>query len=104
MPLVDYEIIIDSIKTGNKCQQLDPKDETIFCECNRYDLSRFPTIYFDMGGHLFPFLPKFYLLFDRRRQACAITIHKEPRANKINFFILGDPFLRAFFQVYNIDD
>ena len=54
----------------------------------------------DLGGFKFHFGPEHYLMWDSRQKACLVTFQEEKR--KVYFWLMGDPFLRAFFSLYDV--
>ena len=79
----------------------------ISCACNPRRVNKeFPTIELDIGGYIFKFEPRFYLMAQSNwgysQKMCDITIMMEPRDPY--FMLLGDSFLRAYFTVYKVDE
>jgi hypothetical protein len=88
---------------GKKCYERSERGETpsTFCACDEatYD-SGFPTLLINFGGQQFNFEPKHYVIYDTYKKVCLITFQEETRP--VYFWLLGDPFLRAFFQIYDV--
>mmetsp|Transcript_14305 Transcript_14305/g.24342 ORF Transcript_14305/g.24342 Transcript_14305/m.24342 type:complete len:302 (+) Transcript_14305:1070-1975(+) len=78
----------------------------VYCNCESVQDESFPALSMLMGSssnqHRFYLEGKDYLLFDNYYQKCAVLIKEELGATS-NMWLLGDPFLRAYYSIYDMD-
>ena len=77
------------------------------CSCGSENDSTFPTIKFlagsHKGAHWFQMQGRDYMSFSESKQKCTFLIKAE--ASRINnMWILGDPFLRAYYAIYDLEN
>ncbi|CDW84093.1 eukaryotic aspartyl protease family protein [Stylonychia lemnae] len=102
MPQVDFRQIYAKInqKNINKCQE---SGGLIYCyKCPETDGQYEPiTIILNVNIQI-KLTPEFYMQYDKGYDRCLLTL--KGVQGELNHWVLGDSFLRAFYQVYDPDN
>jgi len=106
VPSRHYHSLIRKIIKNHRCYNKRKaywEVATTYCVCSEATYSEgFPAVEMDLGGFKFSFGPEHYLMWDARQKACLVTFQEEKR--KVYFWLMGDPFLRAFFSLYDVEN
>ena len=74
------------------------------CSCDVMNpVSGYPTITFKLGIQEIALAPEYYLWMSRSKKVCNILFTPSNAAEHMSStWILGDPFLRQYLQVYDL--
>lgn len=90
----------------NECW-IDDSTGLLLCQCLGINDNNFPTLGLQMGSeksqHWFYLKNRDYISFSRSKMECAILIKPELKATG-SMWIMGDPFLRAYYSIYDMED
>lgn len=79
----------------------------MLCNCNGLNDPDYPSLALLLGSsksqHWFYLRNRDYLSYSNTKNKCAILI-KEELASTGAIWILGDPFLRAYYSIYDMDE
>jgi hypothetical protein len=97
LPTVDYEIILNYLKARLNCYTFQGRE---ICECSSLDDASLPTLEFEFGsGKVYTMEPQYYLTY-YDGYGCLFQFLENP--SDVNYWILGDIYLRKFYQVYDM--
>ncbi|KJE88965.1 pepsinogen [Capsaspora owczarzaki ATCC 30864] len=95
--VIDTGTSIIALPYGNKAvvDAIPP----VFANCT--NIATLPTLTFTLGGHPFDLSPEYYVIRDTSTGTPQCVLGIEVLVETTPFYILGDPFLRAYFSVYD---
>jgi len=93
----------DNIVTSINARKVPGLNYTYQIDCSRR--GSLPKIGFLLDGHRFDLSPYDYVRIDEEHR-CLVTFMNFPGAEipPIRYWILGDPFLRAYFSVFDLPE
>jgi len=121
----DFLTLIKKLKQdfGKSCSYFGFFEKVYACECPGGDIDSFPNITFVINGQVLPIPPSQYLMV--RKDNCVLLMEGSPilefpkkesqedenngQSDKIptdpeNFLVLGTPFLRNYYTVFNVEN
>ena len=108
LPPREYNQFMQEVQKVKTCEYND-NEEMMYCQCSSVYDADFPILAMLVGGstgdsHWFYLSGRDYLSYYRnRRYNCAILIKKEDQISS-NMWLLGDPFLRAYYSIYDLEN
>ena len=103
VPSSDYTQLYKYIVTdnSNSCS-LDQTTGMTYCTCSSNKDLNFPKVGLKMGGrYTFYMNGSDYLVYDATKKQCILVFVKDTTSK---FWLLGDPFIRAYFMIFDMDN
>jgi len=100
MPAVDFQTLINWFQSYGKCNS---DGEYLWCECEGYDkVSGYPDLGMDFQNYSITLTSEEYMVPYglNGRVYCGVVI----RARDLNYWVLGNAFLRKFYSIYDLDN
>lgn len=99
-------MVMKEMTNGKKCA-IEDASGLYICSCTGVEDSSYPPLKILVGSrdqqHWFFLKNRDYLTYSQNKKVCAILIKPE-NIKSVNMWIMGDPFLRAYYSIYDLDE
>ena len=108
LPTKEYTAFINEVFKTKDCFK-HATDDMLYCICEESTDEGWPTISMLMGSeksqHWFYLQGRDYLMKHTRagEYKCSILVKEEAGESRLSW-LMGDPFLRAYYSIYDMDD
>jgi hypothetical protein len=99
LPTRDYNTVMKIITEGHTCTKRADLHNATYCQCDPFDVTTFPDFQITIGDVELTMESKYYLVYEEEN-GCMIAFLEETSAYDF-FWLLGDPFLRAHYTIYD---
>ena len=105
IPSSDYSQVFSAVTsdTPSKCSS-DSSSGITYCTCTSISDSSYPNMTIRLGGrYVFFFNSTDYLTWDSTKKKCILSF-LEDSSGATKFWLLGDPFMRAYYIIHDMDN
>ena len=106
-PTIEFEKFFKVIINKHKCYKKDGLEFT-YCQCADTSFKDWPTIKIKIGdtkGNVFWLFirPEDYMMYNSNSECLLTVVEELPTLEGEYTILLGDPFLRAYYTIYDMD-